>query len=140
MFQANNHISRLHPKERCVYEVLEDERAKAEQAQVLELQPDSTYGPLIKKSRLNFVKREDSQKSYTARKRTSPVAKKSTTKQSQPEGFSYYKCKPDELDLKKISTTLSINNTQMSMNLEQLSHIFQIFPEVRVEDCMKTVI
>lgn len=78
---------------------------------------------------------------YTARKRPAPApkqtARKSTTKQSLDEGFSYYKTKPNYGDLQKTWTTLTVNQMTMTMSIEQLSHIFDLYPEVKVVDCMK---
>lgn len=65
------------------------------------------------------------------------VACKSTTKQSVNCGFSFYGVKPDYGDLTKITTTITINNAAVTRTVEQFSHIFNLYPNVVVEDCMK---
>lgn len=62
---------------------------------------------------------------------------KSTTKQSLDYGFSYYGVKPNYGDLTKITTTITINNSDVTRTVEQFSHIFNLYPNVVVEDCMK---
>lgn len=65
------------------------------------------------------------------------VAKKSTAKPGSDYGFSFYGTKPDYGDLKKITTTFKINNADVTRTVEQFSHIFNLLPNVVVEDCMK---
>lgn len=65
------------------------------------------------------------------------VALKSTAKPSADFGFSSYGVKPDYGDLKKITTTIKINNADVTRTVEQFSHIFNLYPNVLVEDCMK---
>lgn len=80
------------------------------------------------------------------RRRTEPppapvvrnVAVKSTAKPGMDYGFSFYGMKPDYGDdLKKITTTFKINNADVTRTVEQFSHIFNLYPRVLVEDCMK---
>lgn len=65
------------------------------------------------------------------------VARKSTAKPGIDYGWSFYGTKPDYSDLKKVTTTFQINNADVTRTVEQFSHIFNLFPKVLVEDCMK---
>lgn len=142
----------------------EHQRIKEIPTYLSELRPDGTYGEVVSRTwkrrapplptsstapapkKMQFGDNNDLlvvQKVLTQRKRgaVTPtlknVACKSTTKQSVDYGFSFYGVKPDYGDLTKITTTFTINSADVTRSVEQFSHIFNLYPNVVLEDCMK---
>lgn len=131
---------------------------------MLELYPDGTYGKVVTKTwkhkpssttttseatssspakKMKYGDENDLlvvQKVTKQKVRTPTiknVARKSTSKPGSDYGFSFYGTKPDYGDLKKITTTMTINNIDVTRTVDQFSYIFNLYPNVVLEDCMK---
>lgn len=148
LWVLNSHHAKVHQGLLFVPKVLEEEKEKCAKINnyLLELQDDGTYKKLGKKRPVT-KKTEDfddllvvqkTQRIYTARKHTGTIVKNTARKSTaKPQFFSYYGTKPNPEDLKSITTTMKVNETDVTMNVEQLSRLFNIFPQVAVVDCMK---
>lgn len=75
---------------------------------------------------------EKAKTKFTARKST---GKPTNAASEQIKEYSFYGQKSDETDLKQIITTVDVNKVAMTMTVEQLSDIFNLFPHVEVYDC-----
>lgn len=151
LWVLNSHHSKVHQGLMYVPKVLEEEKEKcaAINNYLLELQNDGTYKKMKKKRNVAAKKTEDfddllvvqkTQRIYTARKHTGDAILKNTARKStaKPQNFfSYYGTTPQPVDMKGIVTTMKVNETDVTMNVEQLSRLFNIFPRVTVVDCMK---